>query len=285
MAHYLHVERLEGDNKYECSQCCKKVDATKGFKLIKLPRILCFNLNRFAFDYKTLSRVKINEKVTFPLLMNMNPFLRDYSNEEIEKLIEDNPVAKVRPSDLKIGKFSHLDDENAKDKEEIKNETSERYQKFMNNELENLEDQGMLQVEGQTALERHKKMQGEEKKHKEYLKKMKKGINTRKGRFNPKNLNSNFFANNKKAPNEAKGCLMEFAVEDSTFVTGKPKNTSSLPGESDKLMEERKKQKIENEKKQAELDKNNENLEQNNKNEIIKEEDIKGKISYFNSYR
>lgn len=207
----------------------------------------------------------------------MNTFLKDYTNEEIEKLIEDNPIAKIRESDLKPGKFSHLDDENAKDKEEIKNETSERYQKFMNNELENLEDQGEMGVMGQTQLERRKKMQEEEKKHKEYLKKMKKGIQTRKGRFNPKNLNSNFFANNKKAPNEAKGCLIEFAVEDSTFVSEKPKNTSSLPGESNKLMEERQKQKVVNENKQEELDKLNENPEQNTKTESAKDES-KGKF-------
>ena len=68
--------------------------------MVKLPRILCFNFNRFTLDLQTFQRVKINDRVTFPLLLNMNPFLRDYKEEEIEKLIEDNPLAKVRPSDL-----------------------------------------------------------------------------------------------------------------------------------------------------------------------------------------
>jgi len=84
LAHYLSVEKLEGDNQYHCSQCDKKVDATKGFRMVKLPRILCFNFNRFTLDLQTFQRVKINDRVTFPLLLNMNPFLRDYKEEEIK---------------------------------------------------------------------------------------------------------------------------------------------------------------------------------------------------------
>ena len=80
LAHYLHIEKLAGDNQYEWSQWLRKVDATKGFKLIKLPKILCFNFNRFTLDYTTFQRVKINDKVTFPLLLNMNPFLREYTD-------------------------------------------------------------------------------------------------------------------------------------------------------------------------------------------------------------
>lgn len=252
LAHYLHIERLEGDNQYECSGCMQKVDATKGFRLIKLPRILCFNFNRFTLDYTTFSRVKINDKVTFPLLLNMNPFLREYKDEDIERLISDNPLAKVRPSDLRLGKFSAQDDENDKDKVEISNETSKRFNQFMDSELQNLEDLGTTDAEGQTAIKRRKQMEEQEKLHKENLKKLKKNITKKKGGFDRKKLNSNFFANSKKKNNEAKGWAFDFGVEESCVVTQKPANLSSLPGESDKMKEERLKQKEELKKKAEE---------------------------------
>lgn len=169
------------------------MDATKGFRMVKLPRILCFNFNRFTLDLQTFQRVKINDRVTFPLLLNMNPFLRDYKEEEIEKLIEDNPLAKVRPSDLWLGKFSREDEDNDKDKEAISNDMSKRYNQIMENELKNLEDHGEMQVEGQTALSRHQISLLEQKKHKENLRKMKRNIKKRGGRFNKNNINGDFF--------------------------------------------------------------------------------------------
>ncbi|CAI2367721.1 unnamed protein product [Moneuplotes crassus] len=241
LGHYLGTEKLEGDNQYFCSRCDKKVDATKGFKLVKLPKILCLNFKRFTLDYTTFQRVKINDKVTFPLLLNMNPFLREYSSEEVEKLIEDNPLSKVRPSDLRLGKFVR-DDEDDKDGQEISNDTSKRYNQFMENELKNLEDRGEMQVEGQTTISRHKEKEQTDKQHQAYLKKMKKNIKKRGGRFNRKNLNSNFFANSKKKPNEAKGWAFDFSIQESAHLVEKPKNAVCLPGEEEKLVEERKKQ-------------------------------------------
>lgn len=38
---YLKPETLDGDNKYNCPECDKKVKAQKGFKFVKLPKILC----------------------------------------------------------------------------------------------------------------------------------------------------------------------------------------------------------------------------------------------------
>lgn len=260
LAHYLHIEKLAGDNQYECSQWLKKVDAAKGFKLIKLPKILCFNFNRFTLDYTTFQRVKINDRVTFPLLLNMNPFLRDYNDFDIQKLIDDNPLSKVKQSDLQPGKHSHLDDENDKDKEQITNETSKRFNEFMDSELKELEDQGGMQAEGQTAVKRHKKMKEEEVKHKENVKKMKQNIKTRKGGFNRKNLNSNFFVNNKKTANEVKGWAFDFGVEESSGVKNQTDNFIALPGEGHKLREEKQKLKAEKEQKNEENPQENQNL-------------------------
>jgi hypothetical protein len=145
----------------------------------------------------------------------MNVFLQEYTDESIQKLMDSNPLSKVRPSDLKLSKFSSAIDENEKDKEEIMNDTKKRYHQFMENELQNLEDQGEFDAEGQVAIQRRKKMEEEQKLHKENLKKLKKGIKNKRTKFNPRTMNSNFFANAKKATNAGTGWAMEFGVEDS----------------------------------------------------------------------
>lgn len=68
---YLKPEKLEGENKYQCSKCEEKQDALKGFQLVKLPRILCFNLNRFTIDYNTMTRIKLNNRMVFPPILEM----------------------------------------------------------------------------------------------------------------------------------------------------------------------------------------------------------------------
>lgn len=45
LAHYLKEENMERDNQYDCPECDKKSDALKGFKIVKLPRILLIQLN------------------------------------------------------------------------------------------------------------------------------------------------------------------------------------------------------------------------------------------------
>ena len=71
---YLKPEQLDGDNQYACQDCNKKVDALKGVKLGKCPQILSFSLNRFTLDYETFQRVKVLERVSFPLVLNMNDY-------------------------------------------------------------------------------------------------------------------------------------------------------------------------------------------------------------------
>lgn len=83
LSNYLKVEILDKDNKYYCETCQKKVDAKKFIKLEKLPNVLLFQLNRFEYDYVTDSRKKINDKVTFPLILDMNL----YTNNNINSVI------------------------------------------------------------------------------------------------------------------------------------------------------------------------------------------------------
>lgn len=100
--------------------------ATKGFKFFKLPKILSLQLNRFTLDYTTFNRKKLNDRVTFPLILNMNPFLHEESLQDFsktEELINDNDLIKVNPNVLK----SNFKEEHQKELEKIKNSTSENF--------------------------------------------------------------------------------------------------------------------------------------------------------------
>lgn len=95
----LDIEVLTGDNKYLCPQCQSKQDAEKGMKFGKVPKILMLQLQRFTIDYQTFNRKKLNDEVTFPLILNVNPFLdKDQIQNDafLAQLIEDNPLAKVK---------------------------------------------------------------------------------------------------------------------------------------------------------------------------------------------
>jgi len=92
LENYLKPFILEGDNKYYCEKCQDKVEAEKGVKLASLPKILTIHLNRFDLDYETMNRKKLNNRVTFPFILNMNKFLKPY--EEIEKENSKDPSNK-----------------------------------------------------------------------------------------------------------------------------------------------------------------------------------------------
>ena len=73
---YFTSECLKGDNQYSCEPCKTKVDALKYYKLTKLPAILVLQLNRFTYDPYTYTKIKVNNRMTFPLTLNMNYFLK-----------------------------------------------------------------------------------------------------------------------------------------------------------------------------------------------------------------
>lgn len=53
---YLSVEQLVGENQFLCESCNARVDATHFTKLRSLPPVLNFQLKRFVFDTKVISR-------------------------------------------------------------------------------------------------------------------------------------------------------------------------------------------------------------------------------------
>ena len=86
----LKPEYLKGDNKYFCSNCNEKYEATKGVEYKSFPKVLLFSCGRFVFDLDTFQRVKVNDEFGFPMSIDMNGYLGGYDKVE-EKLKKDMP--------------------------------------------------------------------------------------------------------------------------------------------------------------------------------------------------
>ena len=91
LENYMKPEKLEGDNKYECSGCEKKVVAQKGLKFTRMPTVLFVSLSRFMLNFMTMQRIKINDLLSFPFVFNMNDYMGGY--EGIKNKIAEKEIA------------------------------------------------------------------------------------------------------------------------------------------------------------------------------------------------
>ena len=74
---FCKEEKLDGDNKYNCERCDKKVNAIKKISIWEPPEILIIQLKRFKNDYYRTS--KTNSKVVFPLEgLTLDNFYSEY---------------------------------------------------------------------------------------------------------------------------------------------------------------------------------------------------------------
>ena len=101
----------------------EKVDAQKIMTIKKLPKHLILHLKRFEFDYSTMNKIKINDKFTFPIHLNMYPFThqgrkrtdeekRLYKREQVEKRTEEDDDKKGGEGNGTL--FNVLKQENSK---------------------------------------------------------------------------------------------------------------------------------------------------------------------------
>ncbi|XP_062327150.1 ubiquitin carboxyl-terminal hydrolase 47 isoform X1 [Osmerus eperlanus] len=72
---FIQPETLDGANQYFCERCKKKCDARKGLRFLHFPYLLTLQLKRFDFDYTTMHRIKLNDRMTFPEELDMSPFI------------------------------------------------------------------------------------------------------------------------------------------------------------------------------------------------------------------
>jgi len=74
----IEGEMLDGDNKYFCSECQKKVVAVRRDCISRLPPCLFIHLKRFEFNFTTMSNSdKLNDHFEFPPLIDLFPFTRE----------------------------------------------------------------------------------------------------------------------------------------------------------------------------------------------------------------
>lgn len=132
--HYLEPEILDGDNQYLCDSVGRKVDAIKGLKFGCLPQVMSVQMKRFVFDFsgETIVQKKINDKVTFPLILDMNKYVSrgtkstssaktssgDEESVELNGVDEFDQFLQRRIKELRAGSKEPLPDE--KDEKEEK---------------------------------------------------------------------------------------------------------------------------------------------------------------------
>jgi hypothetical protein len=72
---------------------------------------MSFSLMRFALDYETFQRVKVTERVSFPVTLNLNEYMKGY--EGIETKLYDKEVERMK--EYQSGAIEkNLKDENQK---------------------------------------------------------------------------------------------------------------------------------------------------------------------------
>ncbi|XP_060519421.1 ubiquitin carboxyl-terminal hydrolase 47 [Cylas formicarius] len=106
---FVQPETLDGNNQYFCEKCDKKCDAHKGLKFIKFPYLLTLHLKRFDFDYNTMHRIKLNDKVVFPEKLNLNTFITATARAD------DEPPPDEREAVVKCDECSTADSGSADD--------------------------------------------------------------------------------------------------------------------------------------------------------------------------
>lgn len=47
----------------------------QGLKFTRFPYLLTLQLKRFDFDYSTMHRIKLNDRMTFPNVLDLNKFV------------------------------------------------------------------------------------------------------------------------------------------------------------------------------------------------------------------
>ena len=55
---------------------------------------MSLSLNRFTLDYETWQRVKVLERVSFPLVLNLNDYMKGY--EGIQNKLYDQEVERIK---------------------------------------------------------------------------------------------------------------------------------------------------------------------------------------------
>ena len=71
---FTQPEVMKGDNQVFCENCNDKCDMTFATCIDSLPNVLPLHLKRFDLDLRTFRTVKLNQRISFPLELDMHPY-------------------------------------------------------------------------------------------------------------------------------------------------------------------------------------------------------------------
>ena len=167
---------------------------------------------------QTFMRKKINDRVTFPLTLNMNHFLNETKQNDplqTEELIKLNPLNEVRPAQFKAAVQKQAQADAA---QRVKaNEVQARYDENLKRELGELDDANLApNAVGQMKQKRDEEKKRQALEHKKRMAAMKKKKKTTAGpsRFAKGGLNQAFMANAKKEKDGVQGWAFDFSNPD-----------------------------------------------------------------------
>lgn len=85
-----------------CSVFC-----LQGLRFLHFPYLLTLQLKRFDFDYTTMHRIKLNDRMTFPEELDMSPFI-DVEDEVRHRLMLSFLSAHILIESIINERWSHL---------------------------------------------------------------------------------------------------------------------------------------------------------------------------------
>ncbi|XP_055460320.1 ubiquitin carboxyl-terminal hydrolase 51 [Psammomys obesus] len=97
---FTRPENLGSSAKIKCNQCQSYQESTKQLTMKTLPIVACFHLKRF--EHSSKQRRKINTFISFPLELDMTPFLASTK----ESIMNGQPLAECVPSENKYSLFA-----------------------------------------------------------------------------------------------------------------------------------------------------------------------------------
>ena len=92
-------ELMDGDNKWQCNECAAKRAALKRCCLSSLPNHLILHLKRFEFDFEAMKTIKINDRFSFPMRINMHQYTKHGLQQPPQPQQQPQPAAQQLAED------------------------------------------------------------------------------------------------------------------------------------------------------------------------------------------
>ena len=77
LANFFTSELMDGDNKVNCEVCCEKKATLRRTVMGAIPNTMVLHLKRFDLDYDTFETVKLNNRMEFPLEINVLRYTKE----------------------------------------------------------------------------------------------------------------------------------------------------------------------------------------------------------------